>query len=301
MANADDLDRLHAGNKDLRGSDFREADLSGLDLSFRDFSECLFSGAICQNTNFTGCNFRKSSLDNLKAAHAIFDNCIFERPHFGFSDFSNASMQKIAAQETNFLYTNFTNTNIKGSDFSNSSMDPHTKIDGVVHDEMTSFENMALKRALSRDTAFSAYEFRDGRLYRKESIPVGVIISSNSDHLEARSARQKLLETIPASDRIVRMDHNDPGFQGIRQNLEQAIEIVRSTNEHVIDRESAIQSLKFADHLWNRIEISIITLKVGIHLAFEDALEKIGNASIKVFVEAVKTSIVEYIRRNLGI
>ena len=81
-------------------------------------------------------------------------------------------------------------------------------------------------------------------------------------------------EIVPASDRVVRFDHNNPYFVEISAGISDVREAVRATNgldTGSEDRERILAALDAAQFLWKSVQIKVIDLKVGILLALEDA------------------------------
>ncbi len=88
-------------------------------------------------------------------------------------------------------------------------------------------------------------------------------------------------ELIPASDRLVPLNHNAPEYQEVRQGIEDAIEKVSNlkTNRLSVDEKAtAIAALRSASNLWEAFELKSIHIKVGIIMALEDVEKLIGEA-----------------------
>jgi hypothetical protein len=102
-------------------------------------------------------------------------------------------------------------------------------------------------------------------------------------------------EMLPASDRMVPLNHNQPEYEEIRSQLSGLYDEFRSANDLPIDsdeRERIVAGLAAAKILWQSTQLKIIQIKVGLILAVEDAswaLEKIGKAAASaLLVDAIK-------------
>ena len=79
---------------------------------------------------------------------------------------------------------------------------------------------------------------------------------------------------IPASDRIVRLDHNRPEYSEIKEALDEAIESAKSTRPNEVsgdEHASLVAGLEGARSLWGAFELTHLQVKVGIYLAIESA------------------------------
>lgn len=108
----------------------------------------------------------------------------------------------------------------------------------------------------------------------------------------------------PASDRLVPLNHNDPEYIEIRDEIEALHEEFRTSNEvcqSSDERDRIARSLDSASRLWSAAELKITQIRVGIILAVEDAiaaLDKIGRASGKsILIDLIKN----YVRTKSGI
>jgi hypothetical protein len=91
-------------------------------------------------------------------------------------------------------------------------------------------------------------------------------------------------EIVPASDRLVQLDHNQPDYLEIAKGLENLYEQVREDNqvgETATERDRLLRSLGAAKELWAAAELKLIQVQVGIVMAVEDAnnaITKLGKA-----------------------
>lgn len=166
MADSEDLKLLASGELDLSRCDFRDADLSGMDLRGRNFTHCLFQKANCEGSKFNGSDFRDAHLSFIKAKNASFDGCILERRHFGYTDFTGASFKNAKARGAIFQNANLNGANLQGADLSGASIDTDTVLDDVITDESTNFEGLKLLRSTSRHPSFTGYKYENGTLQK---------------------------------------------------------------------------------------------------------------------------------------
>jgi uncharacterized protein YjbI with pentapeptide repeats len=167
MADSEDLRLLLSGAIDLSRCDFREADLSGMDLRNRNFSHCHFEKSRCIGTLFDGSDLRNAKVSFMIARNAQFDGCQLESLHFGFTDLSGASLRNVKASRAVFQSAKLIGANLQGALLAGGSIDVDTVLEGVTADELTNFEGLKVLRPTSRNPLFSGYEFSDGLLRRK--------------------------------------------------------------------------------------------------------------------------------------
>ena len=167
MADEEDLKLLHSGELDLSRCDFRGADLGGLDLKERDFTDSLFEKANCEGARFSGSNFAGARVSFMKARGAKIDDCSLINLHFGYTDLSEASFKNANAQKASFQHANLESAILLGANFSNGAIDADTRLEGAVYDSSTNFEGLAVLRATSRNPIFIDYRFEKGLLKRK--------------------------------------------------------------------------------------------------------------------------------------
>ena len=104
-----------------------------------------------------------------------------------------------------------------------------------------------------------------------------------------------ITELLPASDRMVPLDHNSAPYREVREGLVELYEELRTANDldcSAEERERVLASLSAAQDLWNAAQLKIIQIKVGIIITIEDALSlltKVGKAVGKAaLIDAVK-------------
>ena len=130
-----------------------------------------------------------------------------------------------------------------------------------------------------------------------------LINSRESDILEFDRARHSgavlhysvEAEVVPASDRVVRLDHNLPAYTEVKSSLDELYEQIRADNavgETPEHRDRLLRSLQAAKWLWEAAELRVVQVKVGIILAIEDAAEALRAVGkmigVAILVDAIK-------------
>lgn len=307
MADSEDLKLLESGSRDLSRCDFREADLSGLDLKGRNLTHCLLEKAICNNTDFSGSDFTGAQVSFMKAPGAIFDNCKMVGTHFGYVDLSNSSLRNTKATGAQFQNCNLNSANLTGAHFRGGNINQDTTLEAVIADDTTDFEDVTVLRATSRNDLFRAYDFVEGRLKRRteRTIDAAVALEGNLEeqsvpHSDGTQFSDGTGYSVPASDRMVRFNHNEPDYQRVTVALESAIEAVRSTNDPIDNRDAAIQSLNYAKALWQRAELPLLQAKIGIIMAIDDAVLLLKKAAVVALLETAKALVADYLKSKIG-
>ncbi|GGZ01188.1 hypothetical protein [Novosphingobium colocasiae] len=101
---------------------------------------------------------------------------------------------------------------------------------------------------------------------------------------------------VPASDRVVPLDHNSPQYREFKQGLSVLLSEVRGNNkigDTPEERDRIVRSLDAANELWGSLELKVIQIRVGVILAVEDA----GNALQKVGRETAWSLLIDLLKR----
>jgi hypothetical protein len=107
-------------------------------------------------------------------------------------------------------------------------------------------------------------------------------------------------ELLPASDRLVPLDHNSAPYREVKEGLAALHEAIRASNDlpcSVDERDRLLASISAAQQLWDSAQLKIIQIKVGIIITLEDAfdlLSKAGKAFAKVVLIDTVKSIVKH-------
>lgn len=134
---------------------------------------------------------------------------------------------------------------------------------------------------------------------------VGVRVSTHEqaakiDEILGRSPPVSLIA--PASDRIVRFDHNEPEFYQISEGLKIIRETIRSDNELGSEERSRIETgLEAASTLWQATELKAIQVKIGILMAAEDAAKALKDTAKAVMAALLVDTIKAFVKSQTGI
>jgi len=119
---------------------------------------------------------------------------------------------------------------------------------------------------------------------------------SASDYLEA--------SIIPAADRLVRLDHNQPQYAEISKSIIEVIEAVRTTNDLGIEpdeRDRVLRSLEAASSLWEAVQLKAIQFKVGILMAVEDAAKALKATAKATAAALLVDAIKSFAKTHIGL
>lgn len=102
--------------------------------------------------------------------------------------------------------------------------------------------------------------------------------------------------TVPAANRLVRLDHNQPEWREVARGLDDLFEQVRGNNqigETAEERDRLLKSLTAAQRLWSAAELYLVQIRVGVVMAIEDAT----NAAAKIGKAVGGALVVDLIKR----
>jgi DNA-binding MarR family transcriptional regulator len=106
----------------------------------------------------------------------------------------------------------------------------------------------------------------------------------------------------PASDRLVRIDHNQPGYQEILTGLSEVRDAVRGANDlGEEERDRLVASLGAAESLWQAGQLKMIQIKIGVVMAVQDAAAALGATAKAVAAALLVDTIKGFIKSHTGI
>ena len=109
---------------------------------------------------------------------------------------------------------------------------------------------------------------------------------------------------VPASDRVVGFDHNNPNYAEISDGIAELREAVRVTNDSETnpeDRERILAALDAAQLLWRSAQIRVIHLKVGILLSLEDATKFLASTAKAVSAALLVDTFKAFVKNHTGV
>ncbi len=103
---------------------------------------------------------------------------------------------------------------------------------------------------------------------------------------------------VPASDRVVSLDHNHPEYDEIASALDNAIELASNTRPNGVsgdEHASLVAGIRAARELWKAFELTKMQIEVGILMALEQVQKTLrvsfqstrGNLLVEVIKEFV--------------
>jgi len=118
------------------------------------------------------------------------------------------------------------------------------------------------------------------------------ITTKDGDFLDIRAIGEG---EVPASDRLVSLDHNSDEYHNINEQLAGLVGLVKENNQvgsSAAERERILFSLEAAQKLWSSSELKLIQIKIGVIMAIEDAgaaLKKVGKlVGVGLLIDAIK-------------
>jgi hypothetical protein len=190
------FDAINGVRAVLRSADFREVDLTGLDLSYTDLSGAKFESANLTKVGFVGANFEKASAGGSEASTADFDGAQLDGAHFTLTDLEGASFMSADLRGgiidysnlrgANFQLTDLTGASLACSDLSGALYEPSENpdpqsmvtvngLDTLIFDR-NSAPIIALRKSL-RDAGFNRQANLVGASYRKHGeLPIESIL-----------------------------------------------------------------------------------------------------------------------------
>ena len=102
-----------------------------------------------------------------------------------------------------------------------------------------------------------------------------------AEKLPSVSQQLRRFRGIPASDRIVSLDHNRREYTEIAEALDGAIELAEQTKPNELsgdEHHSLVVGLKAARQLWSAFELTQIQIEIGIMMAIEKAEEALKTS-----------------------
>jgi hypothetical protein len=101
---------------------------------------------------------------------------------------------------------------------------------------------------------------------------------------------------LPASDRMVPLNHNDPEYLEVANRLAEVREVVRTSNDLSAspdERDAVLLALDSASSLWKSTQLSLLQIRVGVLMAGQQAwtiLKSHAKAiAAALLVDAVKS------------
>ncbi|MCV0424148.1 MAG: pentapeptide repeat-containing protein [Roseibium sp.] len=221
MADDDDLRELHSGNFDLVNRDFRGANLSGMNLAGRDFSEAHLEKVDFTKANLSNCDFQKSKTSGLNAEGANLSKVNAEQTVIFAVNLKNTDLRESSFARAHFTRADLTGADLRGADLKNAVFKEGTTFESSVVDEKTMFDGASIFRPLSRQNAFRFYRVERGILVRKTQDQLSdsdVQVSEDVTCIEIENKIDRVLNslngladsTVKTASSSLGIGHNNP-------------------------------------------------------------------------------------------
>ncbi|WP_174278885.1 pentapeptide repeat-containing protein [Sphingomonas bacterium] len=216
MADEEDVSALMRGERDLYARDFRNADLTAMSLSDRDFGKCSLQKADLSRADLSRSNFNRSNLFMVRAEGAILREAVCENVIFQNCNFSRSDCSGTRFFRSHFVDARFDGAILLGADFSECVFgDGISSFDGAIIDRSTIFDRATGSRAQARQSIFAYYEFERGEFKRREDEPntlngvetapvLAAVLDTRKAFIEATRVAK------PAIGEIAGIGHNYP-------------------------------------------------------------------------------------------
>lgn len=112
------------------------------------------------------------------------------------------------------------------------------------------------------------------------------------------------LTLAPASDRIVKFDHNHPDYSAISEGLSSVREAVREINDTDVDedeRARVLAAFDAAQTFWGAAQLKVIQLRVGVLMAVEDAVRILGHTAKALAAALLVDTIKSFVKNHAGV
>ena len=109
---------------------------------------------------------------------------------------------------------------------------------------------------------------------------------------------------VPASDRIVSLNHNTPEYEEIAQGLADLSDQFRGANDLEIDEAEKgriLSALAAASQLWEASQLKAMQVKVGVLMAVEDAVTAFGPTTKAIGFALLIDAIKAFVKSHAGI
>ena len=127
--------------------------------------------------------------------------------------------------------------------------------------------------------------------------------SHYSENESGSATREREVVGVPAADRIVPLNHNEPDYLAISEGLTAVTEAVRGFNDYEADpaeRDRVLASLSSAIALWDAAQLKIVQVKVGVSLAAEDASHFLTGTAKAVAATILVDAIKAFVKNHWG-
>lgn len=307
MANSDDYEAVLGGIKHLPKRDFSDSNLCNMDLSRCNFSNANFSGADLSGANLSGTNLSDANLSGANLSEADLSEADLSNANLSNANLSNTNLLGV-----NFKGTHFSGANLSGIDFSGANLSyadfSGVDLSGVI------MRNTNLRQSYLSETTFDDADLEGADLrgaknltceqlekaknwestLRDPSLACGVESRSGADvkNDEEINIEDNIpLEDkgvggeIPASDRVVDINHNDPDYKQAMKVLDEVIsdtEKFRPNSSDFEDKDLILRNLKKGRALLQEATLQLTKAKEYVLESLTKLKEKFPGIALGV-------------------
>lgn len=302
MADDDDLRELHSGNFDLVNRDFRSANLSGMNLPGRDFSEAHLEKVDFTKANLSSCDFQRSKTSGMNAEGANLSKVNAEQTVIFAANLKNTDLRESSFARAHFTRADLTGADLRGADLKNAVFKEGTTFESSVVDEKTMFDGASIFHPLSLQNAFRFYRVERGILVRRTQDQLsdsGVQVSDDAIRIEIENNIDRVLNslndlagsTVETDSSSPGIGHNNPPTETPinREELDELAINLREVQAEISKQESDRKIIeKVAEFLHGSVKKILDWSWRKIELATDEFAKEIGKkaASVALAVSA---------------
>jgi hypothetical protein len=103
-----------------------------------------------------------------------------------------------------------------------------------------------------------------------------------------------------SDDQRLPLDHTSPLYEQVNEGFAEAIARAQQDNE-IEDRDQTLLSLRYAQSLWQRSEITYLQFRVGVVMAIDDACQTARDSYSAIFMQALLALLLRFAKDAWGI
>jgi hypothetical protein len=156
-----------------------------------------------------------------------------------------------------------------------------------------------LPAGIERIRTGSVYTY-EGEVPKDFGGPGDIFVQFEPSEISSEAKSQE----IPASDRLVSLNHNYSGYEEIRLGLTDVQASMREQNDLSVEpaeRDRILNGLAAAEVLWNATQLKVLQIKVGILMAAEDAAKALVGTVKAVAAALLVDTIKAFVKNYAGI
>jgi len=116
------LFHVHVNEANFEGSDFRGANMFGMEGHGTNMRNCDLTNALLKDAEFTYCDFSHTLGVNARLIRAVLSHSIFDSTNFSSCDFTGARLEGVRFFNANLENSNFQGSHLQGTDFNGANL-----------------------------------------------------------------------------------------------------------------------------------------------------------------------------------